>query len=103
MPAVVRSFPTPSSKLLWLVAGCRRQLPLLQNFDELIRVADGPARDRVGSLVPGAQKPLGHPNREVFALGQTHTVRVIPFSRKCGSARIGFHLNQAIASPFLLI
>jgi hypothetical protein len=33
MPAVVRFFPTTSSKLLWLIAGFRRLLPLLQNVD----------------------------------------------------------------------
>jgi hypothetical protein len=33
MPAVVRFFPTTSSKLLWLIADTRRLFPLLQNFD----------------------------------------------------------------------
>jgi hypothetical protein len=66
-----RFFLNPAGKLLCLIAGSGRLLPLLQNFDERVGVPHRSTRDGVSSLIPRAEQPHGHPNRKVFALAQT--------------------------------
>src|ERR1700682_1165512 len=92
MPAVAQVLPEPlAGKLLCLIADCRRLLPLLQNLYERVGVPHRSTRNGIGSLVTRAEQPCGHPDRKVFALGETKEIRVAAILRECWGTRLGFH------------